>query len=97
MSIIEGAGSSSMDKLINTELQYGLSLCNNSCKVTPYAGYNFDVDGLDNSRVGARLSVGSLMNFNFEQTHDPDSEVTTNQQIQLTKPFELVVHVNTSE
>ena len=83
MSIIEGAGSSSMDQLINTEFQYGLSLCNDSCKVTPYAGYNFDVDGLDNSRVGARLSVGSFVNLDVEQSHNPNSEVTTNQQIQL--------------
>ena len=83
MSIIEGAGSSSMDKLINTELKYGLSLCNDICRVTPYAGYNFDVDGLNNSRVGAKFSVGSLLNLNFEQTNNPNSDVTNSQQIQF--------------
>ena len=53
------------------------------CRVTPYAGYNFDVDGLDNSRVGARLSVGSFINLDVEQSQNPNSEVTTNQQIQF--------------
>ena len=83
MSILDGGGSSSMNNTINTELQYGLSLCGNVCLVTPYAGYDFDTDGADNSRFGTRLSVGSLINFDFEHTHNPSSDESTNQRVQF--------------
>ncbi len=83
MSILNGVGANSMDNSINTELQYGLALCNQTCLITPYAGYNFDADGADNSRLGTRFSVGSLLNLDYEYTNNPSSDTATNQKVQL--------------
>ena len=83
MSILDGGSSSSMNNTINTELQYGLTLCGTICSITPYAGYDFDADGADNSRLGTRLSVGSLLNFEFEHSHNPSSDETTSQRVQF--------------
>ena len=83
MSILDGGSSNSMNNTINTELQYGLTLCSTICSITPYAGYDFDADGADNSRLGTRLSVGSLLNFEFEHSHNPGSDETTSQRVQF--------------
>ena len=83
MSILDGVDSNSMDNSINTEFQYGLSLCGNKCLVTPYAGYDFNADGADNSRLGTHLSIGSILNLNYEYTNNPSSNTATNQKVQL--------------
>ena len=87
MSIIDGAGSSATENLINSKLQYGFAVCSYSCLVTPYAGYNFDADGLTQSQLGARFSIGSLINFDIEHTHNPNSESETNQKVQFNSRF----------
>ena len=83
MSIIDNVCTSSMENVINTELQYGLSICGTTCLVTPYAGYDFDTNGKSQSQLGARLSIGSYMNLEVERTHNPNSEVSTNQKVQF--------------
>ena len=83
MSILDGAGSNTMDKTINTEFQYGLKVCGNICQVTPYAGYNYNLDKANSSRFGTRFSVGTLLNLEYEGSLNPSSDTTTNQKVQL--------------
>ena len=83
MSIIDGTGSRSMENTVNTKLQYGFKVCKNTCLVTPYAGYNFDTDGISQSQIGTRISIGSLLNLEIEHTNRPNSEVPTNNKIQF--------------
>ena len=83
MSIIDGVGTSSLKNSINTTFQYGLSVCGETCLVTPYVSYDFDVNGLEKSQHGAKLSVGSLFNLEFEHTYNPNSKESTNQRIQF--------------
>ena len=83
MSILDGVGSNSMDKAINTEFQYGLKVCGNICQVTPYAGYNYNLDKANSSRFGTRFSVGTLLNLEYEGSHNPSSDITTKQKVQL--------------
>ena len=83
MSIIEGARSSSMENNLNTKLQYGFKVCENSCLITPYTGYNFDVDGISQSQLGSRLSIGSLLNLEVERVYNTNVEETINNKIQF--------------
>ena len=87
MSIIDGVGSSSRENTVYTRFQYGFSVCGNFCLVTPYAGFNFDSDGFNQSQLGARLSIGSLVNLDIERTQNPNTEVPTNQKIQFNSRF----------
>ncbi len=83
MSILDGVGSNTMDKAINTELQYGLKVCGNICQVTPYAGYNYNLDKANSAQFGTRFSVGTLLNLEYEGSYNPSSDTTTNQKVQL--------------
>ena len=83
MSIIDGVDTKSLENSINTKFQYGLSICGEICLVTPYASYDFDVNGLEKSQHGAILSVGSLFNLELEHTYNPNSTVSTNQSVQF--------------
>ena len=83
MSILDGVGSNSMDKVINTDLQYGLTLCGNKCLITPYVGYDYNLEKSNSSRFGTRFSVGTLLNLEYEGSHNPSSNTTTNQKVQL--------------
>ena len=88
MSIIDNGSSGSMENSVNTELQYGLSICGTTCLVTPYAGYDFDTNGLSQSQLGVRLSIGTFMNLEVERTNNPISEVSTNQKVQFSSRFD---------
>ena len=83
MSIIDGVGSKSLENTVNTKFQYGLSVCGETCLVTPYTSYDFDVNGLEKSQHGARFSVGSLFNLELEHTYNPNSKESTNQRVQF--------------
>ena len=83
MSIIDGVGSKSLENSINTKFQYGLSICGETCLVTPYTSFDFDVNGLDKSQLGARFSVGSLFNLEYKRTHNFNSDISPNQTISL--------------
>ena len=83
MSILDGARASSMDNTVNTELKYGLSMCGQVCLITPYVGYDLTVNKPLKSRLGTRISVGSLLNLEYEHIYNPTSEIATNQKIQL--------------
>ena len=83
MSILDGACSSLMDNTVTTEIQYGLAVCNNVCLITPYAGFEFAVDEPIKSRLGTRVSIGILLNLEYEHTQNPSSDETTSQRVQL--------------
>ena len=83
LSILDGASANSIDNKVNTEFKYGLSMCGQLCLITPYAGYDFTVDIPLKSRLGTRISVGSLLNLEYEHIYNPTSEIVTNQKIQL--------------
>ena len=87
MSILDGARSSSMDNIVNTELKYRLSMCGQVCLITPYAGYDFTIDSPLKSRLGTRISVGSLFNLEFEHSHNLSSVNSTYQKVQFNSRF----------
>ena len=87
MSILDGARASSMDNSVNTELKYGLSMCEQVCLITPYAGYDLTVDKPLKSRLGTRISVGSLLNLEYEHIYNPSSDNPTHQKVQFSSRF----------
>ena len=63
MSIIDRTGSCKKKYSVNTKLLYTFTVCGNSCLVTPYTRFNFNTDGLSQSQLGTRFSIGSLLNL----------------------------------
>ena len=81
MSFLDDARANSIDNSVNTEFKYGLSLCGHSCLISPYAGFDFTVNKPLKSRLGMRISVGSLLNLEYERKHSLNSEHASSQQI----------------
>ena len=87
ISIIDSTRSSSMENSINTELQYGFSICGNKCILTPFAGFELDEEGLKQSQFGTQMTISSFMNIEFEHSYSSNAEDSTNQRVQLNSKF----------
>ena len=72
-----------MDNTVTTEIQYGLAVCYYVCLITPYAGFEFTVNEPIKSRLGTRVSIGILLNPEYEHTHNPSSDDATSQRVRL--------------
>ena len=72
---------------VDTEFAYGLSILDDTSKLTPFGGIGYADDTNNKYHVGTRLQLGSDLKFELTGTQEKDAEGTLNQKIKLDGAF----------
>ena len=72
---------------VDTELSYGLSILDDTSKLTPFGGIGYSDDANNKYHIGTRLQLGSDLKFELTGTQETDREGTLNQKIKLDGAF----------
>ena len=72
---------------VDTELAYGLSIIDNTSRLTPFSGFGYSADADNKYHVGTRLELGSDLKFELTGTHETNAEGALNQKIKLDGAF----------
>ena len=59
---------------VDTELSYGLSILDDTSKLTPFGGIGYSDDANNKYHVGTRLQLGSDVKFELTGTQEKDAE-----------------------